>query len=105
MIHVYLGMHSKMGDYLMAQITDKKEITVHPKYDSIYGWHDNNIAIIMLPSAVKITDRVGPICLPAMKDEMYKDEEAIAIGWGLDDNLNMSSVLKVVALLYFLQYQ
>ena len=91
---MYLGIHSKMGDYLMAQITDMKEITVHPDYKDQY---ENDIAIITLPSAVKITDRVGPICLPAMKDEMYKDEEAMVVGWGLDDNLNMSSVLKVVA--------
>ena len=87
----------------MAQITDKKEITIHPDYSDNYTKDD--IAIVRLPSAVKVTERVAPICLPAKKDEMYKANDAWLTGWGLDDNLNMSSVLKVVKLLGFLQYQ
>ena len=86
----------------MAQITDKKEITMHPDYRH---YTQDDIAIVRLPSAVKFTERVAPICLPAKKDEMYKANDAWLTGWGLDDNLNMSSVLKVVKLLEFLQYQ
>ena len=92
-------MHSKMGDYLMAEIrkgSGRGIIILFPSFeeDSV----DEDLAIIKLPSAVKFTDTVRPICMPADDEEKYENKKAVVVGWGKDDYLNMSLFLKVQTL-------
>lgn len=89
---VKLGINSRTQNDSHSYTKNVKEIFQHPKYDSKKV--DNDIGLVKLDSAVPLSERILPICLP---QKQHTPEKAVASGFGKTGSTESASteMLKV----------
>lgn len=77
-LRVRAGVHNRSSFDLKQQLLTVSRIIVHPKYQ----WHksSHDIALLQLKNAVRMTNRIGTICLP--ESDNVANTTCIATGWG-----------------------
>lgn len=85
-LKVHLGKHFLNNQNKGLQEFSVNEFTVHPGYNPINL--DNNLAIMKLENAVKITDYVRPICLwdGPLNLQTIARQEGFVAGFGFDED-------------------
>ncbi|KAH6924910.1 hypothetical protein HPB50_026415 [Hyalomma asiaticum] len=78
-VTVVLGAHSLLA---VGNVTTRKPVVLlaHSNY-SVDG-NNYDIALVKLDMPVNFTDEVRPICLPKKGDDLLRDGECYATGWG-----------------------
>lgn len=93
-----------LGAHIVGQVEStqvridvpKSGLVVHPKYVKAIVFHD--IAMVKLPSAVKINNEIRPIALPSGNND-FTGVDAVLSGWGYYDmSWIKSPVLRFVGL-------
>ncbi|XP_062130973.1 chymotrypsin-2-like isoform X2 [Drosophila sulfurigaster albostrigata] len=82
---IYFGTVDKTNIYETGQqrlIVKRKNIIVHPEYDSIQFLND--IALIRLPAEILFDEYIQPAKLPD-PDKLYDNEIGVVSGWGISD--------------------
>lgn len=64
-----------------TQIFDVAEAVAHPNYNQSLSTYDD-IGLIRLTSAIRLTPYIRPACLPAGPEELRQQTSAVASGWG-----------------------
>ncbi|KAK9498625.1 hypothetical protein O3M35_003216 [Rhynocoris fuscipes] len=98
-MQVLVGEHDIFDDKEtpVTQVINVKKYVEHPKYD-VKGNLENDIALLYLDQDIKMSDRVGPICLPTAKNN-YVRQQVKVMGWGkLGTNKQPSPKLRKVDL-------
>ncbi|XP_055951117.1 limulus clotting factor C-like isoform X2 [Argiope bruennichi] len=98
---IYAGKYYRKftQDDEYVQIKAVKQIVVHEEYD--FTQFDSDIALIQLESAVELTSRVQPICLPTeitTRENIRDEQKGIVLGWGLTENATFSETLRETVL-------
>ncbi|GIX93362.1 hypothetical protein CDAR_475571 [Caerostris darwini] len=98
---IFCGKHFRklMQDDEYVQVKQIKQIIIHDEYDFVN--FDSDIALIQLESAVELTTRVQPICLPTditTRENVRDNKKGIVLGWGLTENATFSEMLRETVL-------
>lgn len=75
-----LGTTKRVGFSSQLQIVTFKRIFVHPEYNVVNNVQYNDIALLQLTSAVRVSDFVNPVCLPKTA---FPGPLCYAAGWGV----------------------
>ncbi|KAF6215329.1 hypothetical protein GE061_010081 [Apolygus lucorum] len=77
---VRLGLHDFNHLAAKGLIIDNQGIAVHSEYKVVRHVFINDIAIVTLPSPVKFTSIISPVCLPP--PEVVTGQIVTVLGWG-----------------------
>lgn len=83
-VRVHLGSHDRKRMDKGEQAIEAEEICSFKRYRE--GEDENDIAIIRLKKAVKMSTTIQPACLPKNAEELPDNTELFAVGWGQTDH-------------------
>ena len=91
-LRVYVGTHDRADP---DQVVSVSTISINPTWTgSVYKGSDS--AVLTLAEAVTFSDTVRPLCMSVDPGSSYAGQQAIASGWGLDDNDDIPNNLRKV---------
>ena len=91
-LRVYVGTHDRTDP---GQVVSVSTISINPSWTgSVYRGSDS--AVLTLAEAVTFSDAVRPLCMSVDPSRSYAGHQAIASGWGRDDNSDIPDKLRKV---------
>ncbi|EDO31703.1 predicted protein [Nematostella vectensis] len=78
---IAVGEHDLNATDGYEQRPDVERIILHPKY-APHNNHDYDVALIKLASPLQYNDRVRPVCLPSLKEDLEENTQCYISGWG-----------------------
>lgn len=80
----------RVGQWNLADSTEPHQdraiarVIFHPDYNNSRFSLHNDIALLILRRAVRLTDNVKTVCLPAVADAIFNGKRCSVTGWGKD---------------------
>uniref|UniRef100_A0A8C1R7S8 chymotrypsin n=1 Tax=Cyprinus carpio TaxID=7962 RepID=A0A8C1R7S8_CYPCA len=81
--YVVLGQYDR-GSNELVQVKKIAKVITHPIYNTQTDYND--IALLKLSSAVEMTSRISPICLPSSLTNILPGTRCVTTGWGVTEN-------------------
>ena len=81
-LRVFVGTHDRTDP---DQVVSVSTISINPSWSGSLTTGSDS-AVLTLAEAVTFSDTVRPLCMSVDPSRSYVGQQAIASGWGLDDN-------------------
>nr|XP_024214446.1 chymotrypsin-like elastase family member 2A [Halyomorpha halys] len=79
------------------EVMDKR---IPQRYKGTENMNDNDIALLALNDSIPFSDRVMPVCMDwSRTKEPYDGENCTFVGWGYEENRNLTELLQVSEML------
>ncbi|XP_026120042.1 chymotrypsin B-like [Carassius auratus] len=81
--YVVLGLYDR-GSKELVKVKKIAKVITHPNYNK--QTNHNDITLLKLSSAVEMTPRISPICLPSSLTNILPGTPCVTTGWGVTEN-------------------
>lgn len=94
-VYVVAGQHDLSEQEPQEQEREVDRAIIHPSYK---WWLTSDIALLKLKSPLDFNDKLRPVCLPEVGEELAEGTNVTVTGWGRDHRPGQKDVLQQIVL-------